>query len=264
MKNLDDVKKCVVSLSGGLDSTTLLYLAVKKLGAENVYALSFNYHQRHSIELTLAKKTCEKLGVQHRIIDIGFLGDITKDVSAMVVGSVKTPTMQDLEDQHKVSTYVPFRNTILTGITLAFAESVGADAIALGIQYGDYATTNEKGEKIYEYWDCSEDFHKAMQHVADLNNKHSISFVAPFVELTKKDEIKLGLELGIDYADTWTCYAGGVIVDNKIVYTKEPAGGHNSKVEHLYAPCGVCPSCVGRTAAFKSLGMEDPQIGVWM
>lgn len=258
MKSIDEVKKIVISLSGGLDSTTLLHLAVNKLGRENVYALSFDYNQRHAVELFLAKKTCRELGVQHKIINLSFLGDIVSNVSAMVKGSVATPRADDLEAGKQVPTYVPFRNSILSSITFAFAESVGADAIALGVQYGDYENSD-----TYYYWDCSKAFTETMQQLADLNDKHKISYVAPFVKLTKKDEIKLGNELGVDYAKSWTCY--NPVQDLKrIVYTHDPAGGRNEKIERFYEPCGVCPSCVGRANAFKELGLEDPQQGVWM
>ena len=259
MKTIDEVKKIVVSLSGGLDSTTLLHLAASKLGRENVYALSFDYNQRHAAELFLAKKTCKELGVQHKIINLSFLGDIVAGVSAMVKGSVATPRADDLEAGKQVPTYVPFRNAILSSITFAFAESVGADAIALGIQYGDYENSD-----TYYYWDCSKAFTETMQNLAELNDKHKISYVAPFVSLTKKDEIELGLKLGINYADSWSCY-NPVQSEPVVSYTKDdPMGGRNTTVKHLYKPCGVCPSCVGRQKAFEALGIKDPQTGVWM
>ena len=260
MKKIEDAKKIVVSLSGGLDSTTLVYLMVNLLGKDNVYCLSMNYSQRHSVELECAKRTCAKLGVAHKIIDIGFLGDIVSGVSAMVVGDVKTPTIDDVNAAKEVKTYVPFRNAILSSITFAFAESVGADAIALGVQFGDYANN-----EAYYYWDCSKKFTETMQQLADLNDKHKISYVAPFVELTKADEIKLGLKLGVDYGNSWTCYLGKSDGE-KTEYWTEPAGGRNLITRKHFQPCGVCPSCVGRAEAFKSLGIEDPCVrdGVWV
>lgn len=263
-KNIDKVHKVVVSLSGGLDSTTLLYLMVKKFGKENVAALSFDYNQRHDIELTQAKRTTAKLGVYHKIINLGFLGDITSGVSAMVKGRIKTPTIQEVEDQKTVSTYVPFRNTILTAITFAFAESFGADGIALGVQYGDYAMKDGNGSNIYHYWDCQEAFTDAMQAVADLNDKHSITFIAPFVNLTKATEIQLGGELGVDYGDTWTCYAG-VSDKDEVKYGEEPAGGRITYSRKHYQPCGVCPSCDERAKSFAEVNKTDPVVsnGVW-
>ena len=256
MKRIEDVKKIVVSLSGGLDSTTLLHLAVSKLGKDNVYALSFNYNQRHDVELECAKATCKKLGVYHQIIDIGFLGDIVKGVSAMVKGKVKTPTFGEVNAAKEVKTYVPFRNAILSSITLAFAESVGADGVALGVQFGDY-----ENNEAYYYWDCSKAFTETMQQLADLNDKHKISYVAPFVQLTKKDEIELGNKLGVDYSLSWTCY-NPTIEEVDCGWGEEPMGGKYRITKHKYTPCGVGPSCVGRLEAFKELGMEDPQKGM--
>mgnify|MGYP001240562752 FL=1 len=250
--NIDKVSKVVVSLSGGLDSTTLLYLMVKKLGKDNVAALSFNYNQRHDVELLQAIKTCKKLGIQHKIIDIGFLGEIVGGVSAMVKGDVATPAMGDLEAEKQVPTYVPFRNTILSSITMAFAEAVGADGIALGVQYGDYENSD-----VYYYWDCSKKFTEAVQAIADLNDKHHITFIAPFVSLTKVDEIKLGQEIGVPYEDTWTCY-NPTVTNEDVVYESEPAGGRNSRILHRYTPCGICPSCAGRISSFEKVGVADP------
>lgn len=253
------VKKIVISLSGGLDSTTLLHAMVHILGKENVHALSFSYNQRHDVELMLAKRTCEKLGVRHKIINLSFLGDIVAGVSAMVKGDVATPRADDLEAGKQVATYVPFRNAILSSITFAFAESVGADAIALGVQYGDYENSD-----TYFYWDTSSQFQEVMQALANLNDKHKISYVAPFINLKKADEIRIGLELGVDYGEAWTCY-NPVQGEPVVSYTKDdPMGGRNTTVKHLYKPCGVCPSCVGRQKAFEALGIKDPQTGVWM
>ncbi len=232
--------KVVVSLSGGLDSTILLYKMVRDFGSDNVFALSYSYGQRHEIELTQAKRTTKRLGVQHKIVDIGFLGEMVKGVSAMVKGDIPTPTMGDLEDQSEVITYVPFRNMILSSITLAYAEANGANKVALGVQYGDYASEDGEGSRIYHYWDTSEDFTKAIQAVMDLNDKHSIEYLTPFVKLTKSDEIKLGIEMGVHFEETWTCYEGG-----------ENGSG-------VYIPCGTCPSCVGRIEAFIENGIVDP------
>ena len=252
--NIDKVHKVVISLSGGLDSTTLLYLMVKKLGAENVFALSFSYQQRHLVELKQASKTCEILKVQHKIIDISFLGDLVSSVSAMVRGNIATPTMGDLSAERQVPTYVPFRNMILSSMTLAYAEVINANGIALGVQYGDY-----ENAEAYSYWDTSADFHEAIQRVADLNDKHHITFIAPFVKLKKADEIQLGMELDIPFENSWTCY-NPIIQPNGVTYITEPAGGVNVKRLNKYIPCGVCPSCAGRAEAFKNLGLEDPLI----
>jgi len=245
--NIDKVSRVVVSLSGGLDSTTLLYLMVKKLGRENVYALSFAYQQRHDIELIQAQKTTTKLGVIHKVLDISFLGEVTKDVSSMVKGKVSTPTMEDILGEPQPSTYVPNRNMILASITAAFAESVGAEGIALGIQKID----------SYSYWDTTPEFYQAVQSVLRLNRKHQIQFIAPFIALSKVDEIALGNELGVDYSETWTCY-NPLQKEVDSSYEEEPAGGRNSIRHYLYLPCGTCPSCSERAQSFKKAGYVDP------
>lgn len=257
--NINSVHKVVISLSGGLDSTTLLHLMVKKFGKENVYAISFNYAQRHDVELICAKETTKALGVYHKIIDISFLGDIVKSVSAMVKGEVATPTMNDLQAQKDVPTYVPFRNAILSSIVLAFAETVGADGVALGVQYGDYANN-----EVYHYWDTTPKFTETMQALADLNDKHSIKYLAPFVSLTKAEEIQIGHELDIDYSTAWTCY-NPQTVETRMVFENEPAGGRNPIYKTLVKPCNVCPSCVGRIEAFTKLNIVDPvSNGIWI
>ena len=178
-ENLDKISKVVVSLSGGLDSTILLHLMVKKYGKENVFAISYFYNQRHDIELTLAKKTCKDLDVSHKIVDISFLGEMAENVSAMVKGSVETPTMEDILGDPQPDTYMPNRNMVLASITAAYAETVSANGIALGIQAID----------SYSYWDAQPSFYDAIQSVLQLNRKNNILFTAPFIRSTKADEI---------------------------------------------------------------------------
>ena len=220
--------KGVVLLSGGLDSVTLLHQAVKDLGAENVYALTTNYGQKHSIEIEMAKWNCKKLKVQHKILDISFLGDVVAPVSTLVSNTdIAMPTIQDVLGDPQPPTYVPFRNLILHSIALSFAESNGCEKVYLGIQAHD----------LYSYWDTTPDFMNAVNEVAKLNRHHLIMMDAPFVNLEKADEIKIGLSLGVDYSKTWTCYTG----PDKDGYA-----------------CGTCPSCAERRGAFKKLGMVDP------
>jgi 7-cyano-7-deazaguanine synthase len=215
-----------VSLSGGLDSSVLTTFLAKHLGPENVYAISFNYNQRHDIELTKAQKTVAKLGVSHKIIDINFLGDLVSGVSAMVKGDVATPTMEDIIGDPQPVTYVPFRNLILASLTMSYAESVGATGIAMGIQNID----------AYSYWDTTPAFAEALQNITNLNRKHLIQILTPFVNYTKVEEIELGNEIEVAFEDTHTCY------------NPNEAG----------ESCGVCPSCMERLAAFKKAGMVDP------
>ena len=227
------VSKVVCSLSGGLDSTTLLYHLVRTYGQNNVAALSFDYGQKHNIELSQARRTAQKLGVAHTVIPMTFLSEMVAGVSSMVAGGLETPTYEDIENGGAVTTYVPFRNLILTSICLSFAESVGADAVALGIQFGDY------NGAAYHYWDCGEAFHKNLQKIADLNDRHHIEFMTPFVDLTKAEIVRYGNRIGVPFEDTWSCY-DPVLRDGR------------------YFPCGKCPTCRNRTDAFLECGLKDP------
>jgi 7-cyano-7-deazaguanine synthase len=254
-ENIDKVKKVVVSLSGGLDSTTLLYLMVKKFGKENVYALSFDYKQRHKIELTQAKKSTGKLGVNHKVVDISFLGEMARDFSAMVEGSVATPTMEDVLGDPQPSTYMPNRNMILASIAASYAEITGSNGIALGLQAID----------AYNYFDTSPEFYEAIQNVFKLNRKFPITFITPFITLNKTSEIVLGRELGVDLELCWTCYSPIIDKEERVLVDDDPMGGHNYKTRRHFQPCGTCPSCFERAQAFKKANIIDPVVetGVW-
>ena len=177
-KNIkNNINKIVINLSGGLDSTILLYVLKNYFGSNNIHAISFDYNQKHnSIELFQAKKTTKKLNVTHTIIPIPFLGDISKKSSSMVKFGLETPSYEDIIHNSKIlTTYVPFRNLIFSSITLSFAETINANSIALGVQYGDYEN------KKYEYWDCSPLFISKLQELVYLNSKKKIFIIAPFV-----------------------------------------------------------------------------------
>ena len=233
--NIDKAHKVVVSLSGGLDSSILLHLMVRKFGKDNVHALSFNYNQRHDVELHCATYTTQQLGVTHKVVDVSFLGDIAKDVSAMVKGSVATPDVADVARDSQPVTYMPNRNMILASITAGYAEAVGADGIALGIQAID----------SYCYWDTTPEFYSAIENVLLLNRKHRIYFLPAFLHLSKADEIQLGIELKANFKYMWTCYNPTIPVNERVI-------------AKTYIPCGVCPSCAERLAAFRKAGVEDP------
>lgn len=222
-----DVKKVAVSLSGGLDSTTLVCMLTKHYGAENVFAISYYYKQKQSIELELAKATCLKLGINHSVHDISFLGDIAGKVSANIQGSeIAMPTIQDILGVPQPVTYVPFRNLIFSSILLGFAEANDCGAVALGIQSQD----------LYSYWDCSQAFTALLQDICNQNRLHQIQIFTPFVSLGKSDEIAIGTEIGVDYALTLTCYNPD---DNGV-------------------SDGTCPSCAERIMAFAENKIVDP------
>jgi 7-cyano-7-deazaguanine synthase len=255
---MESTNKVVLALSGGLDSTILTYQLCNQFGNENVHAITFSYNQRHDIEMEQAKKTTSKLGIYHKIIDISFLGDITKKVSSMVKGDVATPNSAE---NNMPSSYVPFRNAIFTTLISSYAESNNINNIALGLNVDQPDDPDYK----YRYWDITPDFYQSMQALLDLNTSYSLKLIAPFVLMDKKAELELGLELGVPFEDTFTCY-DPKLVGEEIRYESEPMGGKNPVKYLHYMPCGVCASCAERRQAFKKVGIDDPivQHGVWV
>lgn len=222
------MKKALVVLSGGLDSTTSLRLAIEDYDV--VEAISFFYNQKQSIELELAKKTCETLGVNHKIVDISFLGDIAKATSTNIAGSdVNMPTIHDVLGDPQPVTYVPNRNMIMLSIAASYAETKGIKYVICGFQSND----------TYGYHDTTISFLDKINAVLGENRTHKIKVLAPFVALTKYYEIKTVYEMdgNVDlFKNTITCY--------------DP----NEKGES----CGVCPSCAERLKAFADMGLTDP------
>lgn len=221
-------KPVVCVLSGGMDSTVLVYALVKKYGSENVKVISFNYGQKHSVELEKAKITCQKLKLDQKIIDISFVGDIVKDVCSLSGSSdIEMPTNEASKEDVQANFVVPYRNLIFQSIALSYAESLRAEHLFLGVQLDD----------DFGFWDCRENYYKELNKLTKLNDKYKIKVNVPLLHFSKKDEILLGNKLGVPFEDTWTCY-NGPDKDGK--------------------PCGICHSCAGRLKAFKSLGLKDP------
>lgn len=226
---LPETEQNVVSvLSGGLDSTIMTYILVKKYGKDRVFALSYNYGQKQKKELEMAAATCEYLGIQHKVLDLGILGDIAKNMSANIGGSdVAMPTIKDVLGDPQPKTYVPFRNMILNSLAFSFAEANKATHVFTGLQVHDE----------YGYWDTTQKFVDCMNEVANQNRTHKVKLVAPFSRLSKYDEIKIAEELGnVKFELTLTCY--------------NPDSEGRS--------CGKCPSCSERIANFGKAGIKDP------
>jgi 7-cyano-7-deazaguanine synthase len=212
----------VVLLSGGVDSVTLLHYVRKKLNLDDVYALSVLYGQKHSQELEMAKWQAEKVGVtEHRIIDIAPFAGLIEGSTALTDKDIDVPDLSDVpeSDRDQPVTYVPNRNMLLLSIAAAYAESKGSSDVFYGAQAQD----------DYGYWDCTIDFIEKINDVLALNRRDAVNIAAPFVRMSKTEVVSLGLELGVDYGHTWTCYRGGD------------------------EPCGVCPSCIERERAFESV-----------
>jgi 7-cyano-7-deazaguanine synthase len=219
--------KAVILLSGGLDSTTVLYQAL--VDGFDCYALSFDYQQRHQKELAAARQIAQTAQVsEHRVVafDLRSWGG-----SALTDSSIELPIDRDLGQmaQEIPVTYVPARNTIFLSFALAYAEAIQASRVYLGVNALDYSG----------YPDCRPEYIAAMQQVFDLGTKqglggNGIQIAAPLINLHKTEIIQLGNRLGVSWADTWSCYDGGELA------------------------CGVCDSCQLRLAAFAELGLVDP------
>lgn len=216
-------KKVVVILSGGMDSTTLLYDVVATYGCANTFAISFNYGQNHSKELEGAKKTCEKLHVNQKIVDISFMGKDLLFGSSLVSGSDQIPE-GNYDDENMKSTVVPNRNMILISMAAGYAISLDAQILFYGAHAGDHAI----------YPDCRPEFVTKMQEVLSLCDWKPVKLEAPYLYADKGDIAVIGQHLGVDYSLTWTCYKGG-----------EKA-------------CGKCGSCRERLEAFEKAGTTDP------
>jgi len=219
------MKKAVVLLSGGLDSTTCLALAASE-GYE-CYTLSFDYGQKHNAELNAAKKISQKYTVKrHEIIklSIGNLGG-----SALTDDSI---AVQDYSGSTDIPlTYVPARNTIMLSIALGWAEILDADSIFIGVSSVDYSG----------YPDCRPEYINAFRNMANLATKRGvegnpIAIVTPLINLTKADTLRLGLSLGVDYSQTVSCY----------------------KATDEGLACGRCDSCYLRKKGFQDAATMDP------
>ncbi|MCG9892787.1 MAG: 7-cyano-7-deazaguanine synthase QueC [Thermosynechococcaceae cyanobacterium MS004] len=237
-RNLEKIRtkktgmKAVILLSGGLDSSTVLYAAKAK--GLDCYALSFDYFQRHRQELDAAVRLAQSAAVSaHQTLrfDLRSWGG-----SALTDLALELPTQRSVAEMGTEIpiTYVPARNTIFLSFGLAYAEAIGAQQVHIGVNQLDYSG----------YPDCRPDFLAAMQMVFQLGTKQGregtpIEIVAPLVNLHKTDIVRLGEKLGVPWHQTWSCYSDG--------------GG-----EVPPAACGVCDSCQLRLAAFASLGLEDP------
>jgi 7-cyano-7-deazaguanine synthase len=225
MKN----RKAVVLSSGGLDSTTAMAMA--KSEGYDVYSLSFSYGQRHSVELEAAKRVAENLGaIKHLVIDIDL---------KLIGGSALTDDIEVPKDRNEGEmteeipvTYVPARNTIFLSYALGWAEVIGASDIFIGVNAVDYSG----------YPDCRPEFIAAFEKLANLATKvgvegtSKIKIRTPLIHLTKAEIIRRGIELGVDYGLTLSCY--------------DPSldGG----------ACGHCDSCLLRKKGFVEAGVPDP------
>ncbi|NPA80711.1 MAG: 7-cyano-7-deazaguanine synthase QueC [Thermotogae bacterium] len=219
--------KCVVLLSGGIDSATALWWALERF--KEVHALTFTYGQRHALEVEYARRLAEMAGVaEHRVIDLSILKDIGG--SALTDESMDVPE-GEYPPRGTISTYVPMRNSLFGVVAGAYMEVKGITDIVLGVHASD----------VPNYPDTRPEWASALEALLNagsslaFDGKRRIKVHTPFVGMRKADIIRLGLKLGVPYEWTWSCYS--------------PKDGW---------PCGRCPTCVQRAEAFRELGLPDP------
>jgi 7-cyano-7-deazaguanine synthase len=211
--------KVVVIYSGGMDSFTVLNRAIKD--GKEVFALSFDYGQRHVKELQCASKVCKSLNIKHKVIDIS-------SINQLLAGSSLTDDI-DIPEGHYAaenmkSTIVPNRNMILLSLAVGYAVSVGASQVYYGAHSGDHAI----------YPDCRPEFVQKMNDVCQIANYESVEIFSPYLTVNKSAILADGLSMGLNYSETWTCYNG-----------REKA-------------CGKCGSCQERLEAFRDNKVIDP------
>lgn len=219
-------RPAVLLLSGGLDSTTLLALAVRQGYA--VHALSFRYGQRHAVEIDAARRAAERHRVaRHVIVDI----DLRTFGGSVLTGEGEVPRDRSLATTDIPATYVPARNTIFLAYAMALAEVSGASDLFIGVNALDYSG----------YPDCRPEYIESFERMANLATRAAVEgrrlvIHAPLIRMTKREIIELGLSLGVDYAGTSSCY--------------DPAPDGTA--------CGRCDACQLRLRGFAEAGAVDP------
>jgi 7-cyano-7-deazaguanine synthase len=211
--------KVVVIYSGGMDSFTVLNRALKD--GKEVFALSFDYGQRHVKELEFASSVCNNLNVKHKVIDISA-------INQLLAGSSLTDDIEIPEGHYEAesmkSTVVPNRNMILLSLAVGYAVSVGASQVYYGAHSGDHAI----------YPDCRPEFVMKMNDVCQIANYEAVEIFSPYLDVSKTEILTDGTKMELDYSNTWTCYNG-----------REKA-------------CGKCGACQERLEAFRENGLIDP------
>ncbi len=217
------MKHVFVLLSGGIDSTTCLHLAAFDNPGADLVGISINYGQRHFKELTFAMQSCHDLDARHRIIDL----------SAVVPKTMLTDPKREIPNASYdqltgVSpTYVPFRNGLMLSAIASYASGTADEGL---IYWGAHAEDAQN----WAYPDCTVEFSGAMANALYIGTYHKFRLITPLQWLSKAEVIKLGNRLGVQWTDTWSCYAGGEL------------------------HCGTCPTCRARRVGFIAAGVEDP------
>ncbi len=211
------MKDSILILSGGMDSTTMLYDFQKRIAL----AISFDYGSKHNArEIPFAQMHCKRLGIEHIVIPMRFIADYFE--SSLLQGGDEIPEGNYDNDNMK-STVVPFRNGIMLSVAVGMAESRGLKNVMMANHGGDHAI----------YPDCRPEFVEAFDRAAQAGTYVGVRLVTPYTAITKADIARRGKLLGIDYSETWSCYKGGD--------------------RH----CGRCGTCVERREAMAQAGIKD-------
>lgn len=211
-------KDGLIVLSGGMDSVTLLYEYQDSLAL----AVSFDYGSKHNArELPYARLHCERLGIEHLTIPLSFIGQYFR--SALLEGGGAIPK-GSYDEENMAATVVPFRNGIMLSIAAGIAESRGLTKVYLANHFGDHAI----------YPDCRASFIRPMHEAILQGTSNAVEVTAPYTDISKGDIARHGKLLGINYAETWSCYEGGDL------------------------QCGSCATCIERREAMQEAGIEDP------
>lgn len=232
---ISDKMKALVLSSGGIDSTTCLAMAVKKLGAKNVSALSIFYGQRHERELQSSIAVAEFYNVARYEFDVTkifkYSNSALLNTSTELLEKSSYAAQIEKNNSPRIATYVPFRNGLMLSMAASFADSLYENEcveLYIGVHADDTAGS--------AYADCRGDFVAAMSAAIRIGTYEKIRLIAPFLCQKKSDVVKVGLELGVPYHLTWSCYDRGDI------------------------PCGKCATCLDRAAAFAANGIKDPAL----
>lgn len=231
--------RAYVLLSGGIDSTTCLYLAEKQYG--EAVGLSVFYGQRHRKEIDHARASCDKIGAEHAVLDISAVMPRTM----LTDREAAIPEVSYAEISGVSPTYVPFRNGLLLSAATAHVvgereaakkKQIAEDATSIMLEWGLYFGAHAEDAQNWAYPDCTPEFIGAMANAIYIGTYREVRLHTPLEWLDKAAIIRLGQELGVDWSLTWSCYAGG---------------------EHH---CGVCPTCRARRRGFEDAGVKDPTV----
>lgn len=211
-------RRGLIVLSGGMDSTTLLYEYQERIAL----AVTFDYGSKHaSREIPLARMHCERLGIPHLLLPLSFMNEYFKSDLLQSGGEIALGAYNHSNLQ---STVVPFRNGIMLAIAAGLAESHNLTELYIANHFGDHAL----------YPDCRESFINPMKLAVEAGTSQGIQILAPYTHIHKGDIARIGKSLGLDYSQTWSCYQG----------------------RELH--CGICSTCIERKQAMQEAGIEDP------